>query len=218
MPPVGFEPTISAGERPAAAHLLGSWVRIPPGVLIFICSECRVISGRGLCDELITRPVESYRLCCVVLCDLDSSRLGAPYIYIYIYIYDISNLRINEHEVTCFEKQNELIWYLRPIRTTYHLQYLCTFLSLSEHCVVQVVHSGVSVQHGVCRHVIANAVRVNAWCTFPPFAITSAKWEGLVERYPPFHLNRGALWINKRFLYEMLIARTLVSGFLLHSL
>ena len=26
MPPVGFEPTISAGERPAAAHLLKSWV------------------------------------------------------------------------------------------------------------------------------------------------------------------------------------------------
>ena len=27
MSPVGFEPTISAGERPAAAHLLRSWVR-----------------------------------------------------------------------------------------------------------------------------------------------------------------------------------------------
>ena len=31
MPPVGFEPKISAGERPAAACLLRSWVRIPPG-------------------------------------------------------------------------------------------------------------------------------------------------------------------------------------------
>ena len=28
MPPVGFEPTISAGERPQAAHLLKSWVHI----------------------------------------------------------------------------------------------------------------------------------------------------------------------------------------------
>jgi len=26
MPPVGLKPTISAGERPAAAHLLRSWV------------------------------------------------------------------------------------------------------------------------------------------------------------------------------------------------
>jgi hypothetical protein len=29
-----------------------------------------VLSGRGLCDELITRPGESYRLWCVVVCDL----------------------------------------------------------------------------------------------------------------------------------------------------
>jgi hypothetical protein len=27
-----------------------------------------VLSGRGLCDELITRPEESYRLWCVVVC------------------------------------------------------------------------------------------------------------------------------------------------------
>jgi len=48
-----------------------------------------VLSGRGLCDELITRPEESYRLCCVVLCDLETSIMGAPY------IYDISRLRVN---------------------------------------------------------------------------------------------------------------------------
>jgi hypothetical protein len=39
---VGFEPKISAGERPATAHLLRS---------------------------------------CVVVCDLETSRIGAPYIY-----------------------------------------------------------------------------------------------------------------------------------------
>jgi len=47
------------------------------------------LSGRGLCDELITRPEESYRLCCVVVCDLETPRIGAPY------IHDISNLRVN---------------------------------------------------------------------------------------------------------------------------
>jgi len=67
MPPVGFEPTISADERPAAAHLL--------------------LSGRGLCDELITRPEESYRLWCVVVCDLETSRMGALSLSLYIYIY-----------------------------------------------------------------------------------------------------------------------------------
>jgi len=51
------------------------------------------LSGRGLCDELITRPEESYRLWCVVVCDLETSRIGAPY------IYDIRNLRVKSVEM-----------------------------------------------------------------------------------------------------------------------
>jgi len=47
------------------------------------------LSGRGLCDELITRPEESYRLWFVVVCDLEISRIGAPC------IHDISSLRVN---------------------------------------------------------------------------------------------------------------------------
>jgi len=31
-----------------------------------------VLSGRGLCDELITSPEESYRLWCIVVCDLEN--------------------------------------------------------------------------------------------------------------------------------------------------
>jgi len=38
---------------------------------MFVCCECCVLSGRGLCDELITRPKESYRLWWVV-CDLEN--------------------------------------------------------------------------------------------------------------------------------------------------
>ena len=38
--------------------------------------------------ELITRPEESYPLRCVVVCDLETSRIGAPY------IYNISSLRV----------------------------------------------------------------------------------------------------------------------------
>ena len=33
-----------------------------------------MLSGRGLCDELITRPEESYRLWCVV-CDIEKQNL-----------------------------------------------------------------------------------------------------------------------------------------------
>jgi len=39
---------------------------------MFVCCECCVLSGRGLCDELITRPEESYRLRCVAVYDLEN--------------------------------------------------------------------------------------------------------------------------------------------------
>ena len=43
-----------------------------------VCCECCVLSGSGLCDELITRPEEFYRLWCVVVCDLENSRMRRP--------------------------------------------------------------------------------------------------------------------------------------------
>jgi hypothetical protein len=38
-----------------------------------VCWECCLLSGRGLCEELITRPEEAYRPWCVVVCDLETS-------------------------------------------------------------------------------------------------------------------------------------------------
>ena len=56
-------------RRSAATRLLISWVRIPPGhgylsVVSVVCC---------FCEELITHQEESYRLCCVVVCDLETS-------------------------------------------------------------------------------------------------------------------------------------------------
>ena len=34
-----------------------------------------MLSGSGLCDELITRPEESYRLWCVDVCDLETTKI-----------------------------------------------------------------------------------------------------------------------------------------------
>ena len=45
---------------------------------MYVCLFC-VLSGRGLCDKLITRPEESYRLWCVVVCDLEISRMRRPW-------------------------------------------------------------------------------------------------------------------------------------------
>jgi len=42
---------------------------------MFVCFECCVLSGRGLCYGLITRPEESYRLWPVVVCDQETSKV-----------------------------------------------------------------------------------------------------------------------------------------------
>ena len=62
-----------------AARLLGFRVRIPPGEWVFVPCECCVLSGRGLCDWTIPRPEESYRLCCVIVCDLETSQMRRPW-------------------------------------------------------------------------------------------------------------------------------------------
>jgi hypothetical protein len=42
---------------------------------MFVCCECCRGRGRGLCDELTTRLEESYRLWCVVVCDLETTKI-----------------------------------------------------------------------------------------------------------------------------------------------
>ena len=46
---------------------------------MFVSCEGCVLSGKGLCDELITRPEESYLLWWVVLCDLETSWMRRPW-------------------------------------------------------------------------------------------------------------------------------------------
>jgi len=42
------------------------------GMVVFLLSVLFMLSGRGLCVGLMTRPEESYRLWCVVVCDLET--------------------------------------------------------------------------------------------------------------------------------------------------
>jgi hypothetical protein len=66
---------------PVAAGLFRLWVRIStvvggggvdgcPSVVSVVC--CQV---ERLCDKLITHPQDCYRLWCVVVCDLETSRI-----------------------------------------------------------------------------------------------------------------------------------------------
>jgi len=66
-------------RRSTAARLLRLWVRIPPGGMDVCLLWVLLLSGRGLCDKLITRPEESYRLWCVIVCDLETSWIRRPW-------------------------------------------------------------------------------------------------------------------------------------------
>jgi len=46
---------------------------------MFFCCECCVLSRRGLYDELLTRPEESYRLSAVVARALETSFIRSPW-------------------------------------------------------------------------------------------------------------------------------------------
>ena len=46
-------------KKTSPAEIVGS--NPTGGMDVCVCCECCVLSGRGLCDEMITRP-ESYRL------------------------------------------------------------------------------------------------------------------------------------------------------------
>jgi hypothetical protein len=63
-------------RRSASARLLGSWVRIPPGAWMFVCC---VLSGRGLCDGMVSSQEKSYRLWCVIVCYPESSWMRRPW-------------------------------------------------------------------------------------------------------------------------------------------
>lgn len=66
-------------QVPMAVHLLRLWFRIQPKAWMFICYDCCVMSSRDLCDELITRPADPKRVWCVVVRDLETSRLRRPW-------------------------------------------------------------------------------------------------------------------------------------------
>jgi len=46
---------------------------------MFVCCECCVLSGRGLCNRLITHPEESYWLWHVIVCYLETSWMRKPW-------------------------------------------------------------------------------------------------------------------------------------------
>jgi len=112
-------------RRSAAARLLRSWVRIPPGAWIFVCCKCCLLSGRGLCDELITRPEESYRMWFVVVCDLETSRMRRPW-----------------PTGGCCDKNKHTYIYIHTHTHTHTHTYICIYISSAFVCSKAVRQAG----------------------------------------------------------------------------
>ena len=62
-------------RRSATARLLISWVRILPGAWVSVSCECCLLSRRGLCFGLVTRPEK----CGVSECDREASIMRKPW-------------------------------------------------------------------------------------------------------------------------------------------
>jgi hypothetical protein len=81
-----IKPLLSGSQWPrsvmqwsASDSLLGLRVSIPPGAWMSVSCEYCVMSGKSLCDEPIPRVEESCRLWCVIVCDLETSKMRRPW-------------------------------------------------------------------------------------------------------------------------------------------
>jgi hypothetical protein len=97
-----------------------------------VSCECCVMSGRDLCDELVPRPEESYRLWCVPnVCDHETStkRGGpGPYRAVEPYkknarkMYSIKTVKAQQAKATCHfkntkQKSANIIWFNKICKT-----------------------------------------------------------------------------------------------------
>jgi len=129
--------------RSAAARLLILWVRIPPGSWMSVCCECCVLSGRGLCDGLITRPEEPYRLWCVVVCDLETSWMGRP----------LGGCRAKERK-NCHSLRKFDINILYEVKNSLFVSLLRTSLNemhINSECTT---HKSICKQTGLCVNLV----------------------------------------------------------------
>jgi hypothetical protein len=79
---LGVSYSIHTVERSKASVYVRSLAGITgsnPAGDMDVCCECCVLSGRGLCDGLIPRPEESYRLWCAIVYDLKKSSMRRPW-------------------------------------------------------------------------------------------------------------------------------------------
>jgi len=112
---------------------------------ISVCCECCVLSGRGLCDELITRLEESYRLWCVVVCDLKTSWLRRPWPAL---VRSTTEKKINYKTLQTKHLQRwniNLVWFKFRCWELWYCEWLLTLW----YCIVLWVATDIVVLHSI---------------------------------------------------------------------
>ena len=112
----------------AAACLLRLRVRVPPVAWMSVCCECFVLSGRGVCDELITRPegvlptVVFRYVWCSDLMNEEALARGRPQRY----------TKENKSVYLCSEMQRLYDWSVNHVqRLSFHIQRMQTWTAAS---------------------------------------------------------------------------------------
>ena len=108
-------------RRSSAARLLRLWVRIPPRAWMFVCCECCVLSGTGLCDGFIARPNESYRMWRVVVCDQETSKTRRQKPIIGLWKYNHNGLKRQENKQVKCCKTKKISGYKICLRVLHNL-------------------------------------------------------------------------------------------------
>ena len=113
---------------------------------MFVCCECCVLSGRGLCDGLITRPEESYRMWRVVMCDQETSKTRRLKPATVLWKYNHSNARkTNNNKHPCVTE------WVSPRLYIYIYIYVCVCVCV---CVCVWIRMRVCVCVCVCSSII----------------------------------------------------------------
>jgi hypothetical protein len=72
-------PVAMRSKAKVCSHSPAGILGLNPTRAVDVCHKCCVLSGRRLHDRLITCPEESYRLWCIVVCDLETLWMRRPW-------------------------------------------------------------------------------------------------------------------------------------------
>ena len=123
-----------------------------------VCCECYVLSGRSLGDALNTRPEESYRLRCVVVCDLETSRMRRPWPALGHSATGVGKQSVNVARPNFIQFTALFFWDMAPRRSAFETSgtdYSVTWCHIPEEQSLQPHHREI---HKIRKNTMMNVV------------------------------------------------------------